>query len=235
MWSVLAGVGRDGLVLWTMSFFFCYSLFYHHMKRRIKKVINRSLLLLSVPFSILFMMITISRFQFGREGKYSGTLESILYYFGMEFINFNKMFNGIDSYRFHSYLDLFPLLRYVTGYANKMDIFESSTAYIGEYHIDVYSFSTFIGHAWLCLDTYALLFLSVIYCLVFSSIYYKIGRNKKMPFNMLILYTFIAQIPLHGLFYYKLGYVVSNIYMINIIIMFFVFRDSRLRRNSVVK
>ena len=62
------------------------------------------------------------------------------------------------------------------------------------------------------------------------AIFFKVGRNRRIPFNMLILYTFIAQIPLHGVFYYMLGFVVSNLYMIIIVIMLFVFRESRFRR-----
>lgn len=236
IWSVLSGVGRTGFVLWTMSFLFCYALFYHHMKHRIKKVINRSLLLFSMPFSIIFMLITMSRFAIATAGKYNGPLHSIVYYFGMQFPNFNTIFNLIDTNEgYHSYLDIFPILRYISSLDSwsGMTNLQSSRAYIQLYGVDVYTFASFIGHAWLCLNTYILFFLSLIFCLVFGYIFYKIGRKKKIPFNMLILYTFIAQIPLHGVFYYMLGYVVSNIYMINILIMVLVFSRRRIKRNSV--
>lgn len=238
IWSTLAIVGRTGFVLWTMSFCFCYFLFYHHMEHRIKKIINRSFLIFSVPFSIIFMMITISRFSFVTEGKSSGPLSSILYYFGMQFSNFNTLFNVVNNYKFHSYFDIFPILRYISSSDNLelkegMGVNELANAYKSLYGVDVvYNFSTFIGHAWLCLDTYILLVLSLIFSLVFSCIFYKIGRRKKIPFNILILYTFIAQIPLHGVFYYTLGHVVSNIYMINVLIMVLLFRR-RFRRNSM--
>ena len=47
-----------------------------------------------------------------------------------------------------------------------------------------------------------------------------------VSFGKILYITLLAQLPLHGIFYYKLGYSVSNLYVICVIILsiFFSYR-----------
>lgn len=50
-----------------------------------------------------------------------------------------------------------------------------------------------------------------------------ISNKKIVPFGKILYITLLAQIPLHGIFYYKLGYSVSNIYVICVILLSILF------------
>lgn len=227
--NVLASIGRDGFVLWTMSYLFTYILFRKFMTHSQKFGFKRLAYYLIGLFSIIFIPITFSRFL--RGGDYSTVINSIIYYFGSEFGNFNDLYNTI-SHKYDSASRIFPILDLFSHKKDELTLLERHQFYLNIYKIDINIFSTFIGDFFLSIETKLLFILSGMYSIFLYLLFYD---NRRVPFGKIILLVFFSQIPLHGLFYYKLSYSVSNIYMIFIIILSLLFYKRFVIRDKVSK
>ena len=85
----LAFVGRDGVILWSMTFVFQYLFFEKFMTKVKRKKIKRLGFLLITLAAVPFMVISVSRF--GSTDK--GTMWYLLNYFYQQTVNFNDQFH----------------------------------------------------------------------------------------------------------------------------------------------
>ena len=138
--SVLAFVGRDGIVFWIFTFVFCYAFFRKYMHEGLRKQIIRPLLLTGGALLIPFMMVSIGRF--GESG--GGTGSSFISYLGHAFVQ-APLFFGL-SQKPVSIGCIFPLFYEITGITRQITYGVSGI--LGEWI--PWKFSTFIP--WLCLD-----------------------------------------------------------------------------------
>ncbi len=213
--NVLSVVGRDGIVLWTMSYIFSFILFYRYMSKEQIAIQKRRLKYLCVIFSFFFFSITIARFFIG--GIDSGFL-AITSYFGQQFGNFNNFFNRFDlnylQYDITSILPIIPI-----GKEN-VDILTEHKNFISSFGFDKFVFSTFIGDFYINFGPLFVFIWAFIHALFNTFI---IKKKRMICFGKILYITLISQLPLHGIFYYKLGYVVSNLYIVVMILMSVIF------------
>ncbi|MCK3685170.1 O-antigen polymerase [Maribellus sp. YY47] len=211
--NVLSGVGRDGFVLWPMSYIFAYFMFRNFMneehKLKVKKLLYRFLIL----FALIFIPITISRFY--KDDNFFSPILSIVSYFGQQFGNFNDLYNSTVPNE-TNLSKLFPIL----GKDESLSLLEKNKLYLRLYGVDINVFSSFIGSFYLNVEKKLLFLLSFI----INGMFFLFSiNNKKVSLGRIIFFTFISQLPLHGIFYYKLAYVTSNVYMILVLLLSILF------------
>lgn len=227
--NVLASIGRDGFVLWTLSYVFTYILFRKFMTINQKAKMKQLGYYLIGIFSLIFIPITVSRFYTG--GDYFSVINAIISYFGQEFGNFNNIYNTIPN-TIDGFSRLFPIFDIGSNKKEALSLLEKNAYYISIYKIDINVFTTFIGDFYLYIEAKILFLLSAFYSIFLYFVFY---RNKKVSFGKIILIVFFSQIPLHGLFYYKLAYVVCNLYMISIVILSLLFYKKIVIRKEILK
>lgn len=213
--NVLASVGRDGFVLWSMSYVFSFILFYKYLSveqiRMQKKLFKRLLFV----FLLFFIPITVARFFM--NGFKDGIL-SMFSYFGQQFGNFNNLYNKVDFSLLK--VDVSTILLFLKNEQLASDIISEQRNFYNQFGIDKFVFATFVGS--FCVGIGPLL--TLVWAsghAVLNSIL--ISNKKIVPFGKILYITLLAQIPLHGIFYYKLGYSVSNIYVICVILLSILF------------
>jgi phosphoglycerol transferase MdoB-like AlkP superfamily enzyme len=136
-------------------------------------------------------------------------------YFGMGFGNFNTFYNTIDQ-RQDDISTVFPILRYGGMHGGDQTLQERNDKYNARYGIDINVFATFVGDLFLCLDRRVLMLAALLY----GGILWVMLRSRRtVTFGGLIFIVVITQLPLHGVFYDKLMYVVSDIYLIIAVIL----------------
>lgn len=214
--SVLLAVGRDGFVLWAMSYAFAYILFSRFMTPRQRIYQRRLAYCLGAVFGCVFWLITSSRHLVGND--YSALAKTTVSYFSMQFGNFNNFYNTITA-QHDNIATIFPLIRYL-GHSPASTWQQKHEEYYLWYNIDVNVFATFLGDLFMCINTRVLAITSALYCGLLCLF---IKSRKMVSFGQIIGITLIAQIPLHGIFYHKLMYTVSNIYMILVIFLAILF------------
>ena len=211
--SVLLAVGRDGFVLWTMSYLLAYLLFRRFMSRAQKRSQRRLAYGLGCLFVCFFGLITASRHLQG--DNYSKMMVTTASYFGMGFGNFNNFYNAIDQ-RQDDLSTVLPILRYAGMHRGDQTLQERNDKYNARYGIDINVFATFVGDLFLCMSRRTLMFVSMVY----GGILWVMLRSRRtVTFGGLIFVVVITQLPLHGVFYDKLMYVVSDIYLIMAIML----------------
>lgn len=85
--------GRSAIVFWLFDFYILYSLFYRYLSKKAKHRINMAALVMVSIIGVLFMAITISRFD--EAGSKSTPFDSLYGYAGQHVNNFCTMFvNG---------------------------------------------------------------------------------------------------------------------------------------------
>ncbi|GEM_PF-2700603 len=217
IFNVLSAVGRDGFILWLMSYLFAFLIFKNYM---IRNVYRKQIKIFFYFFTIALVFlipITVSRFFY--QGKKAG-IESLVNYSGSQFANFNNIFNRVPNPEKHGSLyNLFPILNLNKN--NNEDFLTEWENRVWVLGIDPNIFSTFIGSIYLEIGKLG----TFIFAVCFSIIGNFISRaSKTTSFSRILLLTLFSQIVLHGLFYYKLAYTVSNIYMISVVILSILFR-----------
>lgn len=227
--NVLTVVGRDGFVLWGMSFLFSLIMFYRFLpiKRR------RNILLLSVTLFSVFLVpllaITESRF----EGTDLGTIGSIGSYGGQSFCHFNDFVSTIEKpENYGSLVNIFPILRHFSmveakGSVSFVEEWETKTFFYGK---DVNVFSSFLGSIFLNVGVSGLLLISFFSFLIGIFLF----RRRTIIVADLFNLTVFSQLILHGIFYLKMAYTVSNLYVVFVILFFSVLRRYQRRDVSII-
>jgi oligosaccharide repeat unit polymerase len=175
----------------------------------------------ALGIAILFLIpITVARFFY--LGKEVG-INSLINYSGSQFSNFNNFFNRIPNpEKYGSINNIFPIFNF--DFNKNDDIFlENWKDRVWAYGIDINVFSTFIGSFYVNIGKIGTFLLGIVFFLLGSFI----SRDStQVSLSKIILITLFAQIILHGLFYYKLAYTISNIYMIITILLAYNFRKT---------
>lgn len=205
--SILLAVGRDGVVLWAMSYVFTYILFARMMTSKQRMYQRRLAYCLGAAFGCIFWSITSSRHLVGKD--YSALAKTTVSYFSMQFGNFNNFYNTITAPQ-DDVATILPVVRFL-GHSPAATWQQKHDVYFLLYNIDVNVFATFIGDLFMSMDTRILAIVAVLYCGFLCLV---VKSRKIVSLGQIIGITLIAQMPLHGIFYNKLMYTVSNIYMV---------------------
>lgn len=220
--NVLTAVGRDGFILWMMSYIFTFLLFYNFMTSVIKAK-QKKVFVYIFAISLAFLVpITVARF-FRADIPESGT-NSLKSYAGAQFANFNNFYNRIDKPEEIGYINnLFPILNSFGDQPNGHQDFLSNWEHnVFKYGVDPNVFSTFIGSFYLQIGTIGTIIISLFAFVIGSSLS---RRCKRVDFSKLLLITIFSQLVLHGFFYFKLAYTVSFVYILCVIILATFFRN----------
>ncbi|RYV02594.1 hypothetical protein SOPP22_08695 [Shewanella sp. OPT22] len=207
--NVLTVMGRDGFVLWTMSYVFAFLLYRNILPTYIKKRIRWSLISLLSLFSIVFFTISISRF--GDDGLY-WLVQKLLLYFSQQFGEFNRFYVVVNNPN----LDvgaMFPFIDLFGTPPDRESFIAQHYRFLSEYGFSKNVFKTFLGHFYENMGFFVLFFVSFLYFFIFTPVAC-LGDKRRVNFGKLVIITMFCQIVLHGVFYYKLSYMVSNIYLI---------------------
>lgn len=215
--NVLSVVGRDGFILWIMSYFFAFLLFKKFMSEDTRKRQRQILIYFVILASCFLVPITIARFFY--QGIDEG-VNSLIKYTGAQLSNFNNFFNRVDNPEDYGDLtNLFPILS--LGSSEKGVFLDEWEYKVRIFGVDPNVFSTFIGSFYQSLGFWATLILAIVAFFMGNRISRK---SSTVDFSKMLLITVFSQVVLHGLFYFKLAYAVSNIYIIAVVILSFFFR-----------
>lgn len=217
--NVLAAVGRDGFVLWTMSYIFTYVLYANVLPTELKNKVKRTLALLLCVFSIFFFAISISRFY--REGSIYFLFQYLLVYFSQQFGEFNQFVTVVKDENL-DIVKIFPFTKLFIDSVDTKSLLTDHENFLSQYGFSKYVFKTFLGMFYENLGLTITFLLSCFLSFIFS-IFSFLGPRKNIRLGKLIMITMFSQITLHGIFYYKLGYMVSNIYMLICLMLAFIF------------
>jgi oligosaccharide repeat unit polymerase len=221
---VFAAIGRDGVVLWSLSFLFTALLYRNFLDDNLWRNIKRLGLFFIVTFGAVIVAISLSRFL--RDGDVVLLLHFILAYLAQQFGEFNQYFNNVNVSG-DRWGDVFPLLKFFglesvknAGYGSAID---ADRAFEQVYGFNAYVFKTFIGQIYSYLGVFNGV-LGALFFLIFFGISFVADRRRTPNLGTVLLYVLAAQILLHGVFYYKLAYTVSNLYMLTVLMLSFFLR-----------
>jgi len=216
--NVLTVMGRDGFVLWTMSYIFAFLLYRNILSDYIKKRIRWNLILLLGLFSIVFFAISISRF--GDDGLY-WLVQKLLIYFSQQFGEFNRFYVVVNNPNVDVGA-MFPLVDLFGTPPNRESFIAQHFRFLSQYGFSKNVFKTFLGQFYENMGLFVLFFVSFLYFFIFTPVAC-LGDKRCVNFGKLVVITMFCQVVLHGVFYYKLSYMVSNIYMISCCLIAFIF------------
>ena len=216
--NVLSNVGRDGVVLWSMSYIFTFILFYRFLSKEQIRWQRRLFKRLLFVFMLFFVPITVARFFI--NGFKDGVM-SIFSYFGQEFGNFNNFYNEVDFGILG--VDFSGILPIIGRKQTAENILLEQESFYNLFGVDKFVFGTFLATFYLNIGPILTFVWAGIHSIVNSIL---IKTRPTISFGTILYLTLLAQLPLHGIFYYKWGYNVSNIYVICVIFMslFFSYR-----------
>lgn len=217
--NVLAGVGRDGFVLWSMSYVFSYITYRNLLPTKIKNDIKRTFIVLIAIFLFFFLSISISRFY--REDSIYLFFQYFLLYFSQQLGEFNQFVTSVEDIDV-DIVKIFPFLIIFFDEKNTATILVDHENFLSQYGFNKYVFKTFLGMFYENLGMFITLFVSIFMSTIFL-MFSMLGGRKAPRLGKIIMITMYSQIGLHGIFYYKLGYMVSNIYMLTCLILSVVF------------
>lgn len=209
--NVLASIGRDGFVLWSMSYIFAFILFYNYLSHeqiKKQKLLFKRILLL---FMLFFIPITLARFFM--NGFKDGIL-SVFSYFGQQFGNFNNIYNRVNIDLIG--VDVSDILPILVKKQNEINIITEQRSFYDLFGVDKFVFATFIASFYLGIGPLLTLIWGGVHAILNSLL---IKVRKVISLGTVLYLTLLAQLPLHGIFYYKLGYTISNLYVICVILL----------------
>lgn len=198
--------GRTNILYWILFFLFCTLIFWEYLGKRGKKNIFLfgSLILSVLIFYTAYMTI-------GRSELYNIDQDSFLmHYIGTPFLNFNQFFNNCEFHPY-SFRRVFPII--TTIFEGRFNLGEYRIMVYNLIHMDIGLFYTLFGDIFVDLG--------LIGAIVFASTYNIITQKilkTQMHLSDLLLVGISAQIVLHGLFYYSMYKIETNVCAILIII-----------------
>jgi len=227
---IFAYAGRDGVVYWIMSYLFCFFLFRSFITKddlkKLKHLFAFSISVLLIPF----ILISISRFSESNEG----TGWSILNYGGMQIGTFNDYYS-IDAPLTYgrTCFPVFVKFGESLGFEIKQgpEELERFSYYLYE-GVMPWLFSTFIGSIMADFGKIVTLAFLCLMSLITRKTLKKISATGIFDFSNLVLFILLYQIVYWGVFYFR--QYSANFYMIFMILLFIMFKVSRMLRLSVL-
>lgn len=185
----LSIMGRDGIVRWLFFFVFWFLFFKPHLPVSLKRRIIMISLIGSSPILVAFGIISFSRF-----GDRTFDFTYYIYdYIGQSFLNFSYFFNHFYQGAFGGRLT-FPIFFPGSESVPMSNINDSVAA-----PFDLNVFSTFVGSFYLDLGFWKTLFLATMF---YFSTFFLFKYLKKNRFTISMLFCFLIQVLLVGLFYF---------------------------------
>ena len=185
----LSMVGRGGIMRWLLMVVFFYLSFYQHIDLKVKKLVNRLLLLLVTPATIFFLIITVDRFSSREYPVYVYMLD----YIGQSFIYFSYIFDQLYEPTFGGRMN-FPIL--FPG--ETLDRNLSEVIYT-DYSLN--TFATFVGSFYKDMGFVTTLTIAFLFFLTFLLLY-RFSR-KPRSFYKLFLFIIFSQMIINGVFYFQ--------------------------------
>lgn len=184
-------VGRGGVVRWGFMFIFLYLTFKSLIDKKIKKIALKLISVFSIPFVVVFFMITLSRFS----DRDNPVFTYILDYLGQPFIYFSYIYEPFFKSTFggrHNFPFVFPNSSKIEG--SLSDIVTSVDFYVN-------TFSTFVGSFYKDIGFVFTLLLAIIIFVLFLYLF----RFTKYPkkFYKTSLFIIFSQIMINGVFYFQ--------------------------------
>lgn len=220
---ILAYVGRDGVVYWFMSFILLYYIFKPHLAKRLKKkIINLTIILLSVIL-VPFAYITSTRFSESTRG----ILTSLFEYFGLQIQNFGDYSSldrpltlGMQNFPIFYEWGCNILVLSCEKFINiKTETFQIYLDQNKEPWLFATFISDFIGDFGLSGTIFVVILFSLICYIVCTN---KNLNMKNITVARLLLIIFLFEVPYWGVYYFRFS--ISNGYIVvNLFFIFFVF------------
>src|SRR5690606_28381580 len=182
-------VGRGGIMRWLLMLIFFYLSFYQHIDWKIKKLINRLLLLVVVPATAFFLIITVDRFS-GREFP---VYVYMLDYIGQSFIYFSYIFDQFYEPTFGGRMN-FPI--FFPG--ESLDRTLSEMVYT-DYSLN--TFATFVGSFYKDMGFVTTFLIAFLFFLVFLFLY-RFNKNPRSFYKLFVFIVF-SQMIINGVFYFQ--------------------------------
>lgn len=163
--------GRDGIVRWVFMFIFSYLTYKGLINNKDKRRILLYGVFAAIPLLMVFLSITDARFGDSYETYTFGQLYYIINYLGQSPIYFCTRFEPMFDGSMFS------------GYIN----------------VPTNIFSTFVGSMYYNYGFYLTLLFSILFFLVF--LYISKRKNNYSKFPLLIVYIYLYQVQILGVFY----------------------------------
>lgn len=213
--------GRDGIVIWFLSFIASLTLFYPFVIKRIKRKLLNIIMFILVLTLPLFLAISFSRF--GSTAKGDGVLMSFASYLGQPLANLSYSIDFSRSIHMRSGEGSYPLevLRI---------LFLDSHEQLGRMErinsmLDIgfrtNQFSSYIGAFYPAYPFYVLIIFILLLTSVFSL--YKFRGNLVVTSRMLIVYGWYMVLII-GVFYFYYSEISGNVYLLLPFIFYFLFK-----------
>lgn len=189
----IAIAGRAAMIFWIFDFYLLFSFFHLNLSKKIKRVISLVSLVVVTLFGILFIAITMARFDGGTEKR--DPFESFYAYAGQQVNNFSIMM--IEGGGTPLMLDReFPFFaRYVLN--KKYDINDHYNEIVKYAKVQSNVFDTFGGEVYLDLGFFGYIMLMVL--LLFLS-WYIHTYWEELTFDRVLMCGVYVAFFTHGLF-----------------------------------
>jgi len=217
--NVLTVMGRDGFILWTMSYIFTFILYKNILPISMKEKVKKSLAIFLSLFSVIFFLISITRFYV--DGSVYFLFQKLLVYFSQQFGEFNRFVTVVKTPNI-DVGKVFPLVDFFVTPGERKNFITMHYQFLSQYGFSQNVFKTFFGEFYQNLGLLITFFVSCLFAFLFS-IPSLVGSTSSVNLGKLILLTIFSQVILHGFFYFKLSYMVSNIYILICLILSFIF------------
>lgn len=199
----LTYMGRDGIMFWILSLIISYSIFKPFLSKQSMSFLKTVFLIIGGFAVFLIMIISMSRFG----DSDSGTLLSLINYFGQPINNFGILFD-----RFHDYTgtkSVFPLLFGEKG-ATGAEVLSDVDSFISEYGFSNNSFKTFVGDFYMAWGPFLTLIIAFIYERIMS---WEISKGRYITLPVVIILMISTQIVVHNYFYWAYYIGVANLFL----------------------
>ena len=206
----LAFVGRDGVILWSMTFVFQYLFFQKFMTKAKRKKIKRLGFLLITLAAVPFMVISVSRF--GSTDK--GTMWYLLNYFYQQTVNFNDQFQvevplQYGNFNFSVFHAFFEWLGLTPSHEIRIkDLFK----YFNDKGVMPNAFSFWFGNILLDFGRLGSLLFFAAFAAVTRRSLSSLRRTGVFRFSDYVLFVLTYQIMYYGIFYFR--YYSVNYYLL---------------------
>lgn len=225
---ILAFVGRDGFIYYTISIIFVFLLMKDFLSIRKKKVFIKVIFYISIISFVPFILITFSRF-----GDLNESLTSMINYGGQQIANFNDRYIINPTPRkgganFKNFLMFFEKIGFniKPNYSNDYSIF-----YYSQFGAVPWVFSTFIGSFLSDFGRFGTLALMCVIVILGRISTYRLSMSHTFSFSKLMIFTLLFQIVSWGVFYFRHASLNRIIFVM--ILIAFVFYLMRSRADSI--
>lgn len=187
----IIGAGRAAIIFWAFDFFMLYSYFYKYLSHKMKRNINITFGVFIILCGILFISITISRFDISGRNP----LDSLYGYAGQHINNFCAIINKGGNSPFLIGRE-FPLIAKITG--NPFNLLEHYETIASKLDIMVNVFDTFGAELYLDLGWFGYITFFIIW--VIGYLILKIKWIEILTFRNVFIFIILITFFTRGIF-----------------------------------